>query len=460
MFIHKNSRNPLMPPEYHFPDCEAHVMSDGKLYLYGSYDREEGFFCSDQYHVVSTGDMVHWTVHDVSFQAAQAEWASGSGVKSSTSFDTVKSPDDLPKHIKDSLPPEALKMPFEQLVTALKSSIEAQNEKLRQRGAILYAPDAIEHKGKYYLYMCLSDDSEGIAVSSRPEGPFETARRLPVNGIDPAVFVDDDGRAYYYWGQFSANAAALNPDMMTLDESSIVTGIVTEKTHHFHEGSSMRKRGDTYYYVFADTSRGKPTALGYATGKSPWGPFTYRGIIIDNNGCDPGTWNNHGSIEEFNGQWYVFYHRSSRNGNGMRRVCVEKIYFEDDGTIPEVKMTSQGAGAPFAPGERIPAFTACELHGGAYIGVFNGSEAIINAGDGDFAVFRYVKNDSLIRKFYCNAEGTGEIELWLDGTMYGKANIISKKQEVNVPPGTHEIKIVFRNPKDCVLIDIMLEEKE
>jgi hypothetical protein len=432
-------------------------MSDGKLYLYGSYDREAGFFCSDQYHVVSTGDMVHWTVHDVSFQARQAEWADGGGVKGSTSFDRVKSYEDLPKHIKDALPPEALKMPFEQLVAALKSNIEAQTEKLRKKGPMLYAPDAVEHNGRYYLYMCLSDDSEGVAVSDRPEGPFNGAKRLPVDGIDPAVFVDDDGRAYYYWGQFSAGAASLNPDMMSLDEKSVVTGIVTEKDHHFHEGSSMRKRGDTYYYVFADTSRGKPAALGYATGKSPLGPFTYRGIIIDNQGCDPKTWNNHGSIEEFNGQWYVFYHRSSQNSNGMRRVCVEKIFFADDGSIPEVKMTSQGAGDPFAPGECIPAFTACELHGGAYIGIFNNSEAVISVGDGDSAVFRYVKNASVIREFYCDAEGTGDIEIWLDDTMYGTMNIGSKRTAVNISPGVHELKIVFRNPINCVLINMMLK---
>lgn len=446
-----------MPLEYHFPDCEAHVMSDGKLYLYGSYDREAGFYCSDQYHVVSTGDMVHWTVHDVSFRVQQAEWASGTGVKPGTSFDKVKSHDDLPKHIKDSLPPEALKMPIEQLVTALKSAIEAQGDKLRQRGAILYAPDAIERGGKYYLYMCFSDDSEGVSVSDRPEGPFGEAKRLPVGGIDPAVFVDDDGQAYYYWGQFSANAARLNPDMMSLDEASIVTGIITEKEHHFHEGSSMRKRDNTYYYVFADTSRGKPSSLGYATSKSPLGPFAYRGVIIDNSACDPKSWNNHGSIEEFNGQWYVFYHRSTRNSDCMRRVCAEKIFFAEDGSIPEVKMTSQGAGEPFAPGERIPAFTACELHGSAYIDVFHDSEAVVNIGDGDSVIFRYVKNQSAIREFNFNVRGSGEIEIWLNDRIYGRADIISQKLAVNIPPGNYELKIVFKNPKDCILIDIVLE---
>ena len=75
----------------------------------------------------------------------------------------------------------------------------------------------------------------------------------------------------------------------------------------------MRKIRDTYYYVYADMERGKPTALGYSTGKSPLGPFTYRGIVIDNDHCDPESWNNHGSIECVNGQWYVFYHRCSRD---------------------------------------------------------------------------------------------------------------------------------------------------
>ena len=69
----------------------------------------------------------------------------------------------------------------------------------------------------------------------------------------------------------------------------------------------------------------------------------------------------HGSIEEFHGQWYVFYHRSSGNCRANRRLCVEKICFNDDGTIDEVRMTSQGAGEPFAPGEAIEGWRACEV---------------------------------------------------------------------------------------------------
>ena len=69
-----NTRNPILPPEYHVPDSEAHVMPDGRLYLYGSYDDREDVFCSEVYHVVSTPDMEHWTIHDVSLRGNEIPW--------------------------------------------------------------------------------------------------------------------------------------------------------------------------------------------------------------------------------------------------------------------------------------------------------------------------------------------------------------------------------------------------
>ena len=83
-----------------------------------------------------------------------------------------------------------------------------------------------------------------------------------------------------------------------------------------------------------------------AISDNPLGPYEKKGTIIDNCYCDPCSWNNHGSIEEYKGQWYVFYHRSSQNMRYSRRACVEKIYFNEDGTINEVEMTSQGASEP------------------------------------------------------------------------------------------------------------------
>ena len=199
----------------------------------------------------------------------------------------------------------------------------------------LFAPDCICKNGKYYLYFCMSDETEGGAVADTPEGPFTNAVQLPGTGIDPAVFIDDDGTAYYYWGQFNSYGARLTSDMMHIEEGSVVDNLLTEQEHHFHEGSSMRKRNGIYYYVFADISRGKPTCLGYATAKSPLGPFAYQGVIVDNSNLNPESWNNHGSIEKINGQWYVFFHVSTK-GQYMRKACMMPIEFDENGLIREV----------------------------------------------------------------------------------------------------------------------------
>ena len=139
-------------------------------------------------------------------------------------------------------------------------------------GPALFAPDCIEKDGRYYLYFDLSDESEGMAVSDRPEGPFRDPVRLPATGIDPAVFVDDDGAAYYFWGQFRAAGVRLADDMRSFEPQAVTRDMVTEEEHHFHEGSSMRRIGETDYFVFADTSRGMPTRLGYATASNPSAP--------------------------------------------------------------------------------------------------------------------------------------------------------------------------------------------
>ncbi|RMJ19091.1 hypothetical protein CDV36_001235 [Fusarium kuroshium] len=166
---------------------------------------------------------------------------------------------------------------------------------------LLFAPDATAANGRYYLYFCCSDDSEGFATSDSPKGPFTNPVRLPATGIDPAIFIDRDGQAYYFWGQFNASGAKLTPSMSGIEESTVVHALLTEDNPDFHEGSPMWRFGNVYYFVFADNSRGKPTCLGYATSTSPLGPFTYRGVIINNAEADPYSWNNHGSIEQVNG---------------------------------------------------------------------------------------------------------------------------------------------------------------
>ena len=279
--------NPALPLNCFVPDAEAHVMPDGRLYVYGSWDIADNTdYCSDVYHVFSTDDMKTWTDHGVSY---------------------------------------------------------------RYGDQILFAPDCAYKDGKYYLYACMPGGREVTAVSSTPYGPFMDTKTLNYadgRGIDPSVFVDDDGQAYYFWGQFSLCGAKLNRDMRSIDETSVVHDILTEEEHGFHEGSSIRKINKRYYLVYTDITRGRATCLAYAISDHPLGPYKRMGVIIDNTYCDPSSWNNHGSIEMFKGQLYVFYHRSSRNSRYSRRLCIEKLNLLPDGSITEAEMTTNGASEP------------------------------------------------------------------------------------------------------------------
>ena len=144
-----------------------------------------------------------------------------------------------------------------------------ENRKEVADSPLLFAPDCIHKDGKYYLYFCMQDESEGVAIADTPYGPFENPIQLPCGGIDPAIFIDTDGVAYYYWGQLAAKGVRLNEDMVAFNEEEVVANLVTEEEHFFHEGSSMRRIGDTYYLVYSSIVGGKPTSLDYATSRNP-----------------------------------------------------------------------------------------------------------------------------------------------------------------------------------------------
>lgn len=444
-----NCRNPVLPLKYHVPDVEGHVMPDGKLYVYGSFDELEDRFCSEKYYVVSTPDMKCWTIHDTALSGNQIPWVNDPNAPRYPGVDWLH-------------PTPFILNLFQQQGNDWE--VPDDEEPDGEKKSLLYAPDCIYKDGKYYLYFCLSDDSEGVAVSEHPEGPFTNPVQLPCGGIDPAIFIDDDGQAYYYWGQFSSRGVKMNDDMMSFDTEGIVDRLVTEEEHFFHEGSSMRKIGDTYYYIYTDMERGKPTALGYSTSKSPLGPFTYQGIIIDNDGCDPASWNNHGSIENVNGQWYVFYHRSSRRCQQYRRLCIEPITINPDGSINEVKMTSQGAGEPFAPGEVIYGYQACGLSGSAYIGV-DGKyvEKLMNISACDTAVFRYVQSDKAWSGILLTASGSGKVQVLMNDQnagcikIEGHAGVVhTVSGKIRMPAGKYELKLIFEESDSLEIMEIVL----
>jgi len=417
--------NPILPIQHFVPDVEARQWADGRLYLYGSYDISgRTSYCSWEYRVFSSADLIHWQDHGESFRSA---------------------------------PPDA---------------------SLDWTDAPLFAPDCIHYHGRYYLFFCDAGNREGVANSDAPAGPFTDA--APIEGadrdaIDPAALVDDDGSVYYYWGQFHLRGAKLRPDLRSIEPATLRTDLLTEAADGFHEGASIRKRNGLYYLVYADISRGRPTCLGYATSDSPLGPFTKRGIIIDNVGCDPETWNNHGSIAEFNGRWYVFYHRSSQASNFNRRVCVEPIRFNDDGTIDEVEMTTQGIGEPLPAKQPIAAWRACLLRGhvrtaasGPTENASTVSEFLTQIHTGDWAAFKYVDFDAqAVTAFHARAGSLaygGVIEVRLDapdGELIGSCRVPftggwQKWGEVSCPvtpvTGVRALYLVFHGVGDKFVI--------
>lgn len=454
-----NRRNPILPLEYHVPDSEGHVMADGKLYVYGSFDDRADVYCSKKYHVVSTADMEHWMIHEESLNGNQIPWFNNPDAPKYPGIDWSHPTPFIQKMIQRDL----------ENGVDMKAKFEEAEKEEKEKPALLFAPDCLERNGKYYLYFCMPDDSEGVVISDRPEGPFTNPIQLPCGGIDPAIFIDDDGQAYYYWGQLFSHGVKLNEDMISFNRDEIVDDLVTEEEHFFHEGSSMRKIGDTYYYVYADVERGKPTSLGYSTSKSPMGPFTYRGIIIDNDGCDPASWNNHGSIECVNGQWYVFYHRCSRGAQQHRRLCIEKIEILEDGTIPEVKMTSQGLGEPFASSEVIKGYQACEMSGSVYIGVNEDAESVeeypevlMNISAGDEVMFRYVKSEQEWKEIEILYSGAGKIQVYMNEKIVGTINC-DKVQGVNVAKasikcssGQYELKLRFESAEQIKIYQVIV----
>lgn len=465
MLTFQNRHNPILPVDFHIPDSEAHMMPDGRLYIYGSYDEGKEMFCSGKYYVVSTPDMKRWTIHNISFTTQDIPWLNDPDSPKYPGVDWYHPTPFLQKMIAKMMK-EWKELGAEIPEAALET----------EKPVMLFAPDCIHRDGKYYLYFCLSDDREGVAVSDRPEGPFGAPVQLPCGGIDPAIFVDDDGQAYYYWGQISSHGVKLNQDMVSFRSEDVVDNLLTEDAHFFHEGSSVRKIGDIYYYVFANVERGRPTALGYATGKTPLGPFEYRGIIIDNAECDPASWNNHGSIENVNGQWYVFYHRCSRSTEQYRRLCIEPISINPDGTINEVKMTSQGIGAPFAPGEQIMGYQACGVKGSVFIDKAASAESaqgfpekLTKISAADEIDFRYVRSTDPWSQIELQYSGAGTIRIKMIDrfspaqTFFSTISVAGSAGEIKsgkgtliVPAGEYELKLVIEDAADLEIFAVTL----
>jgi beta-xylosidase len=240
-------------------------------------------------------------------------------------------------------------------------------------GRQMWAPDAAEKSGRYYFYFPAKDKQDvfriGVASGTNPAGPFK-ANPEPIKGsfsIDPAVFKDTDGRFYMYFGgiwggqlqrwatgaytpndvypandqpALCAKVARLGDDMISFADAPRDVVIqddagkpltAGDNSRRFFEASWMHKYRDTYYFSY---STGDTHFIAYATSKSPLGPFTYRGKILE----PVLGWTNHHSIVEFEGKWYLFYHDSQASGGQthLRNIKMTELKYRDDGSIETI----------------------------------------------------------------------------------------------------------------------------
>jgi hypothetical protein len=287
--------NPFITSIY-TADPSAHVWNDGRLYVYPSRDMDPPRGCDlmDRYHVFSSDDMINWRDEGEILRASQVSWG-------------------------------------------------------RPEGGFMWAPDCAYRNGTYYFYFPHPSGSDwnktwkvGVATSTKPASDFKPGGFIEGVGgfsmIDPCVFTDTDGTAYFYYGGGGkCQGGKLKENMIELDGAlQPMTGL-----EDFHEAAWVFKRNGIYYLTYADNLPGK-NRLRYATSTSPLGPWISKDIYLEPTGCDT----SHGSVVEFKGQWYQFYHNQSLSGKGnLRSVCVDKLNFNADGTIQTVVQTKQGVTA-------------------------------------------------------------------------------------------------------------------
>ncbi|OKZ12163.1 MAG: alpha-N-arabinofuranosidase [Phocaeicola plebeius] len=319
----KKEERYLFPADY-MADPSVHVFN-GRLYIYPSHDRESGIpendngdhFDMNDYHVLSTDDVMHGEIvdHGVALKVADIPWA----------------------------------------------------------GRQLWDCDIACKDGKYYLYFPLKDRNDifrmGVAISDKPEGPF-IPQPDPIRGsysIDAAVFRDDDGSYYMYFGgiwggqlqRYRDNKAIESPclpadnepalpsrvvklsdDMLEFAEEPrpvIVLGedgkpLFAGDPHRFFEASWMHKYKGKYYFSY---STGDTHLLCYAVGDNPYGPFTYQGVIL----TPVVGWTTHHSIAEYKGKWYLFHHDCVPSGGKtwLRSLKVVELEYDEEGKIQTIK---------------------------------------------------------------------------------------------------------------------------
>ena len=285
------------PVVRHKHTCDPAAFVEGDtLWLYTGHDfaGNQGGYRLKDWCVFSTTDMKHWTEHPTPLRVSDFAW---------------------------------------------------------DRTGAAYAAHVVKKNGKYYYYISTNGSGIGVAVADRPEGPFRDAIGKPLlttadcSGathswvcIDPAVFIDDDGQAYIFWGNRYCYYAKLKDNMVEIDGE---IHRVDFPGFAFTEAPWVHKYKGKYYLTYAT---GWPEKIAYAMADHIGGPYEYKGILSEIAGNSNTT---HPSIVEFKGKWYFFTHNGGLpDGTSYSRsVCAEPLEYNADGTIRRVHITTEGLDA-------------------------------------------------------------------------------------------------------------------
>ncbi len=281
--------NPALPGYHADPDV---IHADGKFWIYPTEDGHPGW-SGTRFKSFSSPDLVHWTANGTALDLADVSWCH-------------------------------------------------QNA---------WAPAVVKKGGTYWMYFSACQ-SIGVAKSSSPKGPFVDALGKPLlakgqfghQSIDPDVFIDDDGTPYLYFGQGGFEAARLNHDMV-----SFATQPVNITPPGYNEAPTVFKRKGRYYAMWSeDDTRSPNYRVAYGVSDSPLGPFTKAAgnPVLSKDESDQILGTGHNSVIQIPGrdEWYTVYHRFARpGGDGTHReVAIDRMRFNDDGTIPTIKPTQRG----------------------------------------------------------------------------------------------------------------------
>lgn len=326
-------------------DPSAHVFGD-RLYLYVSYDEPntnsyDSMVC---YHVVSTNDLVNWIDHGRVLHLDQVDWALSH----------------------------------------------------------MWAIDANFYKNRYYLTFCAIEKSTGtfktgLAVSDRPEGPFSNIGFIEgVDwGQDPAFFIDDDEVPYLIWGgRGSILIAELNDDLLSVKGETITN--ISEQINGY-EGPFLHKYQGSYYLTYPALDGEKwPQRMCYATADNIFGPYTARGIYIDQYPGHSGTI--HGSVVCFKDQWLAFYHSGWVSGTETSRsLMMDFIQYDEHGGISLIIPSESKLGRECVEGK------SWKIHLRAATAVGNGGKLFNTRVEGDI-VTGFTTQESGLRVLFQNGK--------------------------------------------------------